>query len=87
MPKEARGIFFSLCYIVSLLGKLISYKVSQYLFPIAAYWPFVFDAICFFLIGLMLIVTFSLGYYEKRINKTQRSILVTSILKRTSKVS
>ena len=87
MPKEARGIFFSLCSIIEFIGKLISYKVSEYLFPIAAYWPFVFDGICFFLIGLMLIVTFSLGYYEKRINKTQRSILVTSILERNSKMS
>ena len=57
------------------------------MFPIAAYWPFVFDGICFITIGLMLIVTFALGYYEKRIDKTKRSSLVSDIFERTSRVT
>ena len=87
VPKEARGIFFALSFFIKFIGKLISYKVSEYIFPIAAYWPFVFDSIFFFLMGFMLIVAFTLGYYEKRIDKIHRSILVASILEGTSKVS
>ena len=69
VPKEVRGIMFGFFYMSAQVGRMICYKLGAILFKVSAYWPFFFIGICWVSLFFILTVLFSLGIYEKRVNK------------------
>ena len=82
LPKEVRGVLWSISWVVTLFGKLISFKVAKYLFSVSAYWPFMFEGICILSVGVLIIIAFSLGYYERQFTKDEKEALVNSIFEK-----
>ena len=76
VPKEARGIFFALSLVFANIGRAICFYFGGVLFDVASYWPFIFIGLCCSSYGVILVILFSLGIYENRINKAQRHTII-----------
>ena len=79
VPKEVRGIMWSVFYMSGMIGRMICYKLAGILFDIGRAWPFIMIGIFHFAFFIFVLIMIFCGRFERKITKEMRSTLIQSI--------